>query len=226
LTLPRLVLPTLRVAYHTKNIWFLQDLSSLEPNTIRHLLSVLTDFIPFVRRQTKDKTMGALRPLFRGLTGVALAGAMALPAIANDDANDAPVIEASVSVEAPAKMTKPQYVGAAHETPNDARILAAAASRDKVAIVVWGGTKELQLEAYKAAQQLVNEGIPVAFVLAPDSNGFTADAFFQTYAMSKPYGEATYGVDNAHLVRADIYQGARDAYTSNFPQRYSQLNLR
>lgn len=168
--------------------------------------------------------MGVLRPLFRGLTGVALASAMTLPVLAQDAANDAPVMNASVSTTT---MTKPQVVNASGETMNDARILAAAASRNKVAIVVWGGTKELQFEAYKAAQDMVNEGIPTALVVAPDHNTTPQDAIFQIYAKSAPQGEDSHiGTDHVGLVREAMYKHAKYAYSTNYSTKIAELDIR
>jgi len=167
--------------------------------------------------------MGLLKPVFKSLTGVALATAMAMPALAQDAANDAPVVNASVATTT---MTKPQFVNVSDWNIGDARVAAAAASSDKVAIVVWGGTKELQYEAFLAAQDLVNEGIPAAFVIAPDTNGHTADAYFEVFAKSAPKGDSTFGVKNAHLVRQDMYDGAKSAYNSTFPVRVAELDLR
>ncbi|CAM3738588.1 hypothetical protein [Litorimonas haliclonae] len=174
--------------------------------------------------------MSILRDKFVGLAAPVMAATLAFssPAWAEDNPanSNVPVTNASVSTSIPVKMTKPQYVGAANETANDARILAAAASRDKVAIVVWGGTKGLQFEAYKAAQDLINEGIPVAFVSAPDTNSLEGDAIFQIYAKSAPQGkDGHFGNDHADKVRANMYETAKATYQRVFPQKIASLDI-
>lgn len=119
-----------------------------------------------------------------------------------------------------------QYVDAQSETINDAQILAAAASRDKVAIVVWGGNQIIQQEAYNAALDLVDMGIPTAFVHAPDRNGLNGDATFQIYAASKPTGnDGNYGTDYAHLIRADMREAGMAAYREAFPRELAVLSI-
>lgn len=174
-----------------------------------------------------ETKMGLLKPVFQTLTAAAMAGSLlAFPAAAQDAANtNAPVVKTSATV-APAAMTKPQYVGVSDWTINDARLAAENVSHNKVAIVVWGGTQELQLEAYKAAQDLVNEGVPVAFVLAPDHNTLPEDAVFQVYAKSAPISEGQYFMNGIHEVRGDTYSSAKSAHRANFPQQVAQLDIR
>lgn len=119
-----------------------------------------------------------------------------------------------------------QFVDAQDHTINDARILAAAASSQRVAIVVWGGDRTLQQEAYNAARDLNSMGIETAFVLAPDHNSLSGDAVMQTYADSLPRSDAHWGINNSNQVRADMRQAGLAAYREAFPERYRTLQLR
>lgn len=154
---------------------------------------------------------------------------MATPAFAGENAanSNVPVANASISSTAPKAMAEPHFVNASTWTENDASLAAAAASVDKVAIVVWGGSKQLQYEAFLAAQDLVNAGVPTAFVLAPDHNSTPNDAVFQVYAKSAPQGEDSHiGVNHTDLVRSAMYEHAKYAYQTNFPQRVASLDIK
>ena len=137
---------------------------------------------------------------------------------ANESAGSAPSMQATkLSV---------QYVGVQDQTINDARIVAAAASNNKVAIVVWGGNRTIQQEAYNAALDLIDMGIPVAFVLAPDTNGLEGDAGFQIYAKSAPRFDGYVGADNAKDLRPAVRQAGLEAHKENFPQQVATLSIR
>lgn len=147
------------------------------------------------------------------------AGAAALmPASAI--AQDAPANQNATPVAATQSV---QYVGAEGETLGGARMMAAAASRDKIAIVVWGGNRELQQEAYNAALDLNDMGIRVAFVLAPDYNDQDEGAVMQVYGMSLPRRETAAGFDNAHLVRGAMRDAGMDVYRELFPEQVAML---
>lgn len=118
-----------------------------------------------------------------------------------------------------------QFIDAQTWTMNDARALAADASRDKVAIIVWGGNRTIQQEAYNAARDLAGLGIPTAFVLAPDGNGFDADAFMQVYARSTPRADGTYGTNFANEVRPAMRDAGVAAFREAFPAQLAQLSL-
>ena len=139
------------------------------------------------------------------------------PAQAADD----PPIPSSRSISdvtsSASAMAKPQFVNVSDRSINDARLAAAAATKSQVAIVVWGGTKDLQHKAYKAAADLVGEGIPAAFVIAPDHNTTPHDAVFQVFAKSIPTGEDSHiGTNYVHLVRDATHEHAKHAHHANF----------
>tara|TARA_R110001592_G_scaffold100311_2_gene284732 strand:- start:167 stop:646 length:480 start_codon:yes stop_codon:yes gene_type:complete len=157
--------------------------------------------------------------------GAVAAGALVLTptAIFAEDA----VAPANMNVAAASVSTlQVQFVDAHNRTANDARTLAADASHNKIAIVVWGGNRTIQQEAYNAARDLVGAGIPTAFVLAPDGNGSTGDAYMQVYAASTPRTEATFGTNYAHEVRADLRNAGLVAYREAFPAQVAALSLR
>ena len=121
---------------------------------------------------------------------------------------------------------KLQYIGIEDRTLNDARFIVANASHNKVAIVVWGGNRTIQQEAYNAALDLIDMGIPTAFILAPDRNNLDGDAVMQVYAGSTPRSDGRMGTDNAAFIRADMREAGLRAYKEAFPQRVATLSIR
>lgn len=160
------------------------------------------------------------KKIFAGIAGTALALSPA-SAIANDDA---PATNGAAAITANALTV--QFVGAQNRTINDARTLAADASHNKVAIVVWGGNRAIQQEAYNAALDLVDMGIPTAFVLAPDENGLEGDAAMTVYAASLPRSDSRWGTNYTDQVRADMREAGIAAYREAFPQQVAALSLR
>ncbi len=139
-------------------------------------------------------------------------------ATANESTGSAPSMQATkLSI---------QYIGAEDDTIPVARRLAAFASKDKVAIVVWGGNRTIQAEAYKAALDLIDMGIPTAFVLAPDHNNLDGDAVMQVYAGSTPRTDSHWGLNHADKVREDMRNAGLAAYKEAFPQRVATLSIR
>lgn len=137
----------------------------------------------------------------------------------------AQLVPANTNVAATTATPTVQFVDAQSLTADGARLVAANASRQQVAIVIWGGNRAIQQEAYNAARDLVGMGIPAAFVLAPDGNGVDADAYMQVYAASTPRSEATYGTNYANLVRADLRNAGVVAYRDAFPTQAAALRL-
>ncbi|MET4131781.1 hypothetical protein ABIE62_000897 [Porphyrobacter sp. MBR-155] len=106
---------------------------------------------------------------------------------------------------------------------------AAIASSDKIAVVVWGGNVELQRQAYAAAQDLRGQGIPLAFIVGPDLNGYAEDANFQIYARGLPQFEgdgANIGGANVAMVRPEVVRMGREAYARRFPRELAALDIR
>jgi hypothetical protein len=159
----------------------------------------------------------AMKTAFGCIAGAALA-LTSTPALAEDAANT------NAPVSAPLKV---QYVDARNKTIDGTRGQAAIASHNKVAIVVWGGNRALQEEAYKAALDLIDRGIPVAFVHGPDKNGYDVDANFRIYAMSEPrFNEAEFGTNKVSLVHSNIRDIAIVAHNRFVaPQKIASLGL-
>ena len=135
-------------------------------------------------------------------------------------AQDAPANQNATPIAATQSV---QYVGAENETLGDARLLAASASRDKIAIVVWGGTRQFQQEAYNAALDLNDMGIRVAFVRAPDYDGNDGGSIFQIYGLAAPRVDGAVGFDNVDQLRVGIRQAALEVHQELFPQRVAAL---
>ena len=161
---------------------------------------------------------------FGAFAGAAMLATPLATATAEDAANNnaqATRMAATATSVAP----EVQFVNAMDRTENDARILAAAASTDKVAIVVWGGNRAIQQEAFFAARDLAGAGIPTAFVLAPDGNGIDADAYMQIYAASTPRRSGTIANNGSERIRPLARQGGMEAYREAFPAQVAQLSL-
>ncbi len=152
---------------------------------------------------------------FAALTAGA-AALMPVPGVAQD----APANQNATPIAATQSI---QYVGAENETLSDARLLAASASRDKIAIVVWGGTRQFQQEAYNAALDLNDMGIRVAFVRAPDYDGSDGGSVFQIYGLAVPRVDGAVGFDNVDQLRVGIRQAALEVHQELFPQRVAAL---
>ena len=160
---------------------------------------------------------------FGAIAGTAMMATPLATATAEDAANN----NAQVTQVAAAAAVTPevQFIDAQSFTTNDARFTAANASRDKVAIVVWGGNRALQQEAYFAARDLAGAGIPTAFVLAPDHNSLSDDAVMLVYAASTPRSDAAYGTNFAGEVRSNMRDAGLTAYREAFPAQVAQLSL-
>lgn len=106
---------------------------------------------------------------------------------------------------------------------------AAEASRDKIAIIVWGGNRDLQQQAYNAALDLRDQGIPLAFIVGPDLNGVDADANFQVYARGVPVFDgdgARYGGAHIAEVRPAVVRMGQTAFRDHFPRELAALDPR
>lgn len=168
------------------------------------------------------KTLSA----FIGATMVATPlNACAAEDSATSEANTATANE-STQTSSAIEPLKVQYIPADDLSLDGASFVAANASRDKVAIVVWGGNHTIQAEAYKAALDLIDMGIPTAFVLAPDHNNLDGDAVMQVYASSMPRSDAHWGLNNADKVREDMRNAGLAAYKEAFPQQIATLSIR
>ncbi|MXO69029.1 hypothetical protein GRI72_09350 [Altererythrobacter marinus] len=156
--------------------------------------------------------------------GSIAAGALALTPVAAFS-QAAPANQNTTPVAASVQQLQVQYLTAQDLSDDGARLVAASASRDKIAIVVWGGNRTIQQEAYNAALDLVDMGIPTAFVLAPDHNGLDGDAVMQVYAASTPRADAAYGRDFADQVRPNMREAGIAAYREAFPRQLAALRL-
>lgn len=88
---------------------------------------------------------------------------------------------------------------------------AAQASRDRLAIVVWGGTAEIQRAAYRGALDLHDEGVPLSFILGPDHDGNTDDALIDVYVLGRPGASMVVWADTPNT-RTELVEGGRKMY--------------
>lgn len=122
-----------------------------------------------------------------------------------------------------------QTVDARTNSVRGVQAAGAEASRDKIAIIVWGGNRDLQRQAYAAALDLRDQGVPLAFIVGPDLNGYTEDANFQVYARGLPQFEgdgANIGGANVAMVRPEVVRMGRAAYARGFPRELAALDVR
>lgn len=158
--------------------------------------------------------------------GILAAGAAALtplsPALSQDATTPANA-NASVDTETPFATFNDT-----DQTPDFVRTGAAMASRDKIAIVVFSGNRNLQREAYQAALQLRDEGMPLALILGPSLDPTNSSAAIQVYARGVPVYEgygAVIGEDNIASVQPETLRGARSAHQRHFGERTATLAL-
>lgn len=170
--------------------------------------------------------------LAKRVLGSFLAATMlATPVVAcAEEAETATSTEAAAATSSATDTQAPQlavqFIGIQDRAIDDARYIVANASHNKVAIVVWGGNRTIQQEAYNAARDLAGIGVPVAFVLAPDTNALEGDAGFQVYAKSEPRFDGYVGANNAEDLRPIVRQAGLDAHREAFPQQVAALTVR
>ena len=100
-------------------------------------------------------------------------------------------------------------------------LVGASLSKDKLTFVVHGGNKNLMMAAYRVAQRLDDENVPVAFLLAPDRDGSPITMHVDYYANGgTKYYVTAYDNDNISVeqTEADLYGQAMKAYTEGFAQ--------
>ena len=99
------------------------------------------------------------------------------------------------------------------------QLLGEKLSSDKLTFVVHGGNSVLMGAAYRVAQRLDDEGVPVAFLLAPDRDNIdiTMSVAFYTKGGYK-YAFMAYDNDKNTIAQneAGLYRQARKAYDEDF----------
>ena len=92
-------------------------------------------------------------------------------------------------------------------------------SKDKLTFLVHGGNRNLQMAAYRVAQRLDEEGVPVAFLLAPDEDNIdiTMSVAFYTKGGTK-YAFMAYDNHKNTIAQNEegLYLQARKAYNEDF----------
>lgn len=107
------------------------------------------------------------------------------------------------------------------ETTTVCQLASEDLSADKLTFLVHGGNRNLQMAAYRVAQRLDDEGVPVAFLLAPDRDGLPQTMHVDFYGKGgTQYGASTYDNDKSTVEgnEAIIYDGAMQAVREDFPQ--------
>jgi hypothetical protein len=160
---------------------------------------------------------------------LALATAAAAFSPAAVAAQERPVAAQPVAANANVQQVAFQTLDGSSRSVRFVQAGAAEASRDKIAIVVWGGNRELQQQAYNAALDLRDQGIPLAFIVGPDLNGYDVDANFQVYARGVPVFDgdgAHLGANHASEVRPTVLRMGQTAFRDHFPRELAALDIR
>ena len=110
---------------------------------------------------------------------------------------------------------------------------ASEASRDKIAIVVWGGNLELQRQAYAAALDLRDQGVPLAFIIGPSFDPANGQNYadIDIYALGAPItkdGDSLImiGSSRASELRPLLVAQATKASRQAFPAQLAALTPR
>jgi len=174
--------------------------------------------------------MGLLKPVFKGLTSLAVASAMAGVALANDDATT-PVTNASVSTTVPQQAVFTQLDDRSRSIAF-VEADAAQVSADKPVVVVWGGSTQAMKNAYIATKELNDAGMDIGFILAPNrqTGEYQYDVEIQIYAGGghafNADGVMQYGGARIDEIGEDVKYKVRAAQSLHFPQQTAQLNLK
>lgn len=137
-------------------------------------------------------TSPLIKSFFGGFTALALwVSAVTLSATAF------PVIVANAQATKSADF--PRF-DSRNEPIQQVRAGAAQVSRnDRIVIVVWGGTEDMQKEAYRAVLDLYDQGVPVGFILGPDHDGNRNNALIQIYAASRVQAGASIFINTTNV---------------------------
>jgi len=103
---------------------------------------------------------------------------------------------------------------------------AAEASRDKIAIVVWGGSRELQQQAYNAALDLRDQGIPLAFIVGPSQLPTENAAMIEIYGRGVSATQMMVGQERVAELRGGLREEGQAAYGRMFPRELAALDIR
>ncbi|WP_147395390.1 hypothetical protein [Altericroceibacterium spongiae] len=101
---------------------------------------------------------------------------------------------------------------------------ASEASRDKIAIVVWGGNRELQQQAYNAALDLRDQGIPLAFIVGPSRMPYDNAIMIDIYGKGVPVSDLTVGAQRIAALRPTLSAQGMQAYGRMFPRELAMLS--
>ena len=105
------------------------------------------------------------------------------------------------------------------ETTKVVQLVGSNLSANALTFVVHGGNSNLMGAAYRVAQRLDDEGVPVAFLLAPDEDNIdiTMSVEFYTKGGTKYFFMAYDNDKNTMEDReAGLYRQARKAYDEDF----------
>ncbi len=92
-------------------------------------------------------------------------------------------------------------------------------SASNLTFVVHGGNKNLMMAAYRVAQRLDDEGIPVAFLLAPDNDGTLKSMHVDYYINGGTrFGFTAYDNQKSTVAKREegLYEYAKKAYNEGF----------
>ncbi|MGE4314322.1 MAG: hypothetical protein AB7E85_08660 [Pseudobdellovibrionaceae bacterium] len=156
----------------------------------------------------------------------ALALATASLPFAGAVAQERPVAMQPAAANANVQQVAFQTLDGSTRTPDFVRTGAAMASRDKIAIVVWGGNRDLQRQAYDAALDLRDQGIPLAFIVGPSQLPTNNATMIEIYGRGVSATQLVIGQDNIANLRGDVRSESQAAYGRMFPRELAALDPR
>lgn len=103
---------------------------------------------------------------------------------------------------------------------------AAEASRDKIAIIVWGGSRELQQQAYNAALDLRDQGVPLAFIVGPSQMPNNNAVIIEIYGRGVSATQMMVGRERISELRSGLRMESEAAYARMFPRELAALTVK
>jgi len=146
------------------------------------------------------------------LGGFALAALIATPtaACAAEDASSATTTETTTAANenvaaSTAGQTRPQFMfkNAGNDSEDIAITASKIASTDRVTVIIWGGTPEMQREVFQATQEFMSNGSRVGLVIGPDRNNYAGDAEIEIYSLGHARTTWDTGADKIFTLKSD-----------------------
>lgn len=117
------------------------------------------------------------------------------------------VSTASASVSCTAQpQQRPQFIftDARDNTEEFSTLASRLSSADRVTVIIWGGSPDMQREVFQATQEFMNNGNKVGLVIAQDRNGYSEDAEIEIYSLGHRRTSWDQGENNMGSIKGDV----------------------